>query len=220
MEPSTQTETNLVNLLLKILLVIIFFPFFFTYWIYKQNWDAKAKFAFMFLFWTLLLIAASTNFPGEPTSGNRQKNIISKVPPPASPTPEKFAPSISQSPPVTITNPPFDKNLGNNPLSAGYAKQYMDFADKTAPGAVKNVYLELSPADPEGKTDSFLTITVNSFYWNFIDDPNKKNLITLSLTKLKSTFLGDAHIIINDGTKTLATGDLPALGSNPTIILK
>lgn len=206
MEPSTPTEKNFFGTPLGIFLAIIFFPFFFTYWIYKQNWGGKAKLGFMLVFWSLMLIAISANYPQEQTTGNQQKNITSKA---LQPTSE-----------AGITNPPFDKNRGNNIISAKYAQQYMDFAAKTTPGAVKNVYLELSPADPAGKTDSFLTVTVNSTYWNIADDSTKKNLIAAAINELKNTFSGYPHITITDGTKTLATGELPDLTGEPKVTLK
>lgn len=195
---------------LGIILAAIFFPFFFTYWVYKRDWKPKAKWAFMLVFWSLVFIAAMTNTP--------QKEAV--ISPPPSRAPAIPVSDTSPSPAITITDPIFDKNLGNNYISAKYAKQYMDFAAKVAPGAIKAVYLELTPSDPAGMTDSFLTVTVNSFYWNTANDSTKKNLIAAAIKELKNTFSVYPHITITDGTKTLATGELPSLSGDPVITLK
>lgn len=206
MDLSVQTKKSFLKTPLGIFLVVIFFPLFFTYWAYKQNWKPLAKLGFILIFWSLMLIAVSTNYPQQQAVGDQQQNIVATSPQPTSE--------------AGITNPPFDKNRGNNSISAKYAQQYMDLAAKTAPGVVKNVYLELLPSDLAGKTDSFLTVTVNSIYWNIADNSTKKKLITAAISELKNTFSGYPHIIINDGTKTLATGELPTLDGNPTITLK
>ncbi len=214
-KPSTSTKDNFLGTPLGILLAIIFFPFFFTWWVYKKNWNPRIKWAFMLGFWSLILIAEITNYPQKNAVSTRQKDIIAVTPQPVSEI------SISGTPPsLTITYPPFDKNRGNNYISAKYAQQYMDFANKMAPGAIQNVYLELSPADPDGKTDSFLTVTVNSFYWNTANDSTKKALVAACINELKNIFSGYPHLIVNNGTKTVATGELPSLSGDPVVTLK
>lgn len=194
------TKKNLWKRPLKIFLAIIFFPFFFTYWVYKQNWDPKIKLGFILGFWSLVVISQVSNTPQDTTATTTQYS--------------------SEAPAITVTYPPFDKKFGNNYISAKYAKQYMDFANKTAPGAIKNVYLELSPADSTGKTDSFLTVTVNSTYWNITNESTKKKAITTCIITLRNTFSGYPHVTINDGTKIVATGELPSLNGDPKITLK
>lgn len=206
---SASTKNNFLGTPLGILLAIIFFPFFFTWWVYKRNWNPKIKWAFMLCFWSLILIAEITNYPQKSTAVTPQ------------PAPEISYTLISGTPPPpTITGQTFDKNRGNNYISAKYAQQYMDFANKMAPGAIQNVYLELSPADPAGKTDSFLTVTVNSFYWNTTNDSTKKSLIAAAINELKNTFSGYPHIIVKIGSKTVATGELPSGSGDPVITLK
>lgn len=218
MEPSAPTGKNFFGTPLGIILAVIFFPFFFTYWAYKRDWNPKAKWAFMLVFWSLVLIAEMTNAP--------QKNIT------ASATPTSQAPTTAISSPSTslpLTYPTFDKNRGNNYISAKYAQQFMDFANKMAPGAVKDVYLKLLPEDPTEKTeeeykksisDTFLTITINLTYWNIPNVSTKKNFIAAAVNELKNTFSGYPHITITDGTRTLATGELPSLTGAPKVILK
>lgn len=197
-----QTKNNFLGTPLGIILAVIFFPFFFTWWVYKRDWNPGIKWAFMLVFWLLVAISQITN--------PQQKNI-------------------SPSPAISINYLSFDKTRGNNHFSAKYAQNYMDLANKTAPGAVKNVYLELLPENPAGKTEEeykknisqiSLTITVNQFYWNLADNPTKKKLLTTALNELKNTFSGLPHLTITDGTKTLAEASLPSLNSNPQIILK
>lgn len=159
-------------------------------------------------FWSLILIAEITNYPQKSTVLTKQRDIIVVTPIPNTP------------PSLTITYPPFDKNRGNNYISAKYAQQYMDFANKMAPGAIQNVYLELSPADPAGKTDSFLTVTVNSFYWNTTNDSTKKSLIATAINELKNTFSGYPHLIVKIGSKTVATGELPSESGDPVVTLR
>jgi hypothetical protein len=200
MDPSNPTKKNFFKTPLGIFLAIIFFPLFFTYWVYKRDWNPKAKWGFILVFWLLIVMSQVTNTP--------QKDTVINAQPP------------SQTPTPVTTYPSFDKNRGNNSISAKYAKQYMDFANQTAPGAIKDVYLELSPANPAGQTDSFLTVTVNSTYWNIPNESTKKNFITVAIKELKNTFSGYPHITITDGTRTLATGELPSLTGEPKITLK
>lgn len=206
---STSTKNNFFGTPLGILLAIIFFPFFFTYWVYKRNWNPKIKWGFMLGFWLLIFIAEVTNYPFEQEKISNQKDTVTAAP----------LPTLKISPALT-TYPSFDKNRGNNYISAKYAKQYMDFANKMAPGAIQNVYLELSPADPAGKTDSFLTVTVNSFYWNSTNDSTKKSLVAACINELRNIFSGYPHVIVNNGTKTVATGELPSLSGDPIVTLK
>lgn len=171
---------------------------------------------FILIFWSLMLVALATNSTGQQTVINHQKKTIG-------------LPVQYTSPSPALPGQSFDKNLGNNYISAKYATQFMDYANKLAPGATQNVYLELSPADPAGKTEesykksisnSFLTVTVNSTYWNIPDDSTKKNLITKALNELKKIFSGYPHITITDGTKILATGEIPSPDGAPKVILK
>jgi len=217
-KPPNATKNNFLGTPLGILLSIIFFPFFFTWWVYKRNWNPKIKWAFMLGFWSLILIAEITNYPQKSAVSTKQRDIIAVTPHPASKISGTLISGTSPSP--TITHPPFDKNRGNNYISAKYAQQYMDLANKMAPGAIQNVYLELSSADPAGKTDSFLTVTVNSFYWNTTNESTKKSLVTACINELKNTFLGYPHLIVKIGSKTVATGELPSLSGNPVVTLK
>lgn len=225
---STQTKNNFLGTPQGILLAVIFFPFFFTWWVYKRNWNPKIKWAFMIGFWSLILIAEITNYPRKEILVTNQKDTTTNVQP-ASQAPEISISNTSPSPIITLTYPPFDKNHGNNFFSAKYAKEYIDLANKTAPGAIKDVYLKLLPEDPAGKTEeqykksvseTFLTVTINPFYWNITDTPTKNKLITAAINELKNTFSGYPHLIINNGTKTLATGELTSLNGEPKVTLK
>jgi len=228
MELSTQTKNNFWKTPLVIFLAIIFFPFFFTYWVYQRDWNPKAKFGFMLGFWLLIVIALVTNFPREELI-TTPKNTISITPQPASQTPTIHAQNIFPTPAISINYLNFDKNRGNNYFSAKYAKEYMDFANKSAPGAIKNVYLKFLPVDPAGMTEeeykkniseTYITVDVNPFYWNITDKSTKIKLITAAINELKNTFSGLPHITITDGAKTLATASLPSLTADPVITLK
>jgi hypothetical protein len=219
MDTYTPTKNNFFGTPLGIILAVIFFPLFFTYWVYKRDWNPKAKLAFMLGFWLLIFISQIANIPQKDTATNAQ---------PTSQTPT-IPTSVAVAPSFVTTYPPIDKNPGNNSISAKYAQQYMDFANKTAPGAIKDVYLKLLPEDQTGKTeeeykkstsDAFLTVTVNSTYWNIPNESTKRNLIASAVNELKNTFSGYPHITITDGTKTLATGELPSLTADPQITLK
>lgn len=170
-------------------------------------------------FWSLILIAEITNYPPPQKGITNQKDAIIVTP----------IPNTSPSPIITLTYPPFDKNRGNNFFSAKYTKEYIDLANKTAPGAIKDVYLKLLPEDPAGKTEeqykksiseTFLTVTVNPFYWNITDTSTKNKLIAAAINELKNTFSGYLHLIVNNGTTIVATGELPSRNGDPVVTLK
>lgn len=205
-----QTKNNFLGTPLGIILAIIFFPFFFTWWVYKRDWNPGIKWAFMLVFWLLVAISQITN--------PQQKDIIS-IP----------IQNISPIPAISINNLSFDKTRGNNYFSAKYARDYMDLANKKAPGTIKNVYLTLLPDNPTGITEEeykkstsqiSLTIAVNPFFWNLADNPTKIKLLTTAINELKNTFSGLPHITITDGARTLAEASLPSLNSKPQITLK
>lgn len=215
-EMTTQTSSSKTNNFLTtplgILVAIIFFPFFFTYWIYKRNWNPKIKWAFMIGFWSLIFIAEITDYP-QKTTLSKPNTSVEKIQP---------AKEISQA-----VSPAFDKNLGNNYIAAKYAKQFMDFANQMSPGVIRGIYLELLPSDPAGRPEedykksisaSSLTVIVNPLYWNIANNSTKKSFITTSLNEMKKLFFGSPRLTINNGSEIVATGELSPKG-DPIITL-
>lgn len=211
---------------LGILVAIFFFPFFLTYWVYKQNWNPKVKWGLIIGFWLLVVISGASNSAQQQRAVTKQAGTASAAQP-TSEVATKPVQNISPSP--VVTYPPFDKNRGNNYVAAKYAQQFMDVADKAAAGAVQDIYLELSPEDPKGKTEdaykqsissAFLTVVVDPSFWNTTDDSSKKDLVAAYTTAVKNNFSGFPHIKISNGIRTVAEGEWSVFGGEAKVTLK
>lgn len=211
---------------LGVLVAIFFFPFFLTYWIYRQKWNPKVKWGLILGFWFLVIVSGVTNSASQGVT-KQNTTAASNAVQPTSKGPT--APVENVSPSAVVTYPPFDKNKGNNYIAALYAQKFMDIADKAAPGAVEDIYLELSPEDPKGKTEeaykqsissAFLTVVVSSSFWDNNTDSAKKDLVAAYTNAVKNNFSGFPHIKISNGIRTVAEGEWSVWNGEAKVTLK
>jgi hypothetical protein len=237
-EGENKTKKSFWKTPVGVLVAIFFFPFFLTYWVYKQKWDTKLKWGLIGGFWLLVFISMASNSsykrgfeaaqnttPNTQTVSNQTTTqaptqAISQIP----------TASIQKSSPTpAVTYPPYNKTLGNNYFASLYAQKFMDTANKAAPGAVEDMYLELSPEDPKGKTESaykqsissaFLTVQVSSSMWDSTSESGKKDLVAAFTNSVKNTFSGFPHIKISNGVRTVAEGEWSVWNGEPKITIK
>ncbi len=210
-----------------ILVAILFFPFFLTYWVWKQNWNPKVKYGIIGGFWLFGIAGAMMNPSNTATVAGQDKintqsvaqtQVPSNQPPTAPPT------SVTK-----ITTIPFDKNRGNNAVASTFATKFFETANKAASGTIEDVRLDLEPEDMQGKseteykdniTSAFLTISINQAFWSSLDDDSKKNLVATFTNSLKNTFSGFPHISVTNGIRTVATGEWSVFSGEAKITLK
>lgn len=212
---------------LGIFVVIFFFPFFLTYWAYRQNWNPKLKWGLIGGFWLLVVISGVTNSVQKPSAVTKQESTTANAAQPISEEPTM--PVQHTSPIPMVSYPPYDKNKGNNYIAAKYAQQFMDVADKAAAGFITDTYLELSPEDPRGETEdeyrksvssAFLTIMVDPSYWNTTNDATKKDIVAALTTAVKNSFGGFPHIKVSNGTRTVAEAEWSVWNGEAKVTLK
>ncbi len=124
----------------------------------------------------------------------------------------------------------YDKNKGNNYVAAQAAEAMQSIIDKAAEGAVLNVFIELSPEDPSGKTEeeykgsltsAFVQIQVSQSFWNSLTDDYKKDLVASFVTSVGNIFPRPyPHVYVNNGVREVATGEYNLLKSEAQVKLK
>lgn len=230
---------------LGILILLAFWPFSLSWWIWKRNWNLILKLGILLILWVIIL---SIGYAREDTRKAFKEGFEAgqgKVPE-SSPTPAPTQrPVITPRPTATSTPAPrletptptstpapvdFDENLGNNFVAAKYAQDIMNTANKAVPDTLTKTYLELSPEDMKGKneedykksvTTASLTATINNLYWSSFDEDSKKDVVASLVVAVGNIFpQGYPHIHINNGVRTVAEGEYDWLKTEPKVTLK
>jgi hypothetical protein len=200
------------------------------------------KIILLIVFFIIALVVSPKNSSqlNSPTSQPAKKSVSQKIIPSPSPTSTPTAsptPSPTQTSTLISTNqttPPltvYNKNIGNNRVAAGEAQLILNAFDKSVPGLIKAVYVNLTPQDMGGNSDhdyeksvlqdADITITVDPDIWaNGMTDSLKKDFVAGLISTVKVNINIYPDITVSDGFRNVAEGAWNIWSGEANITLK